>query len=274
MADLGFTLAHEHLKTWREITMLGFPQIYNEDLELEKVVNEVKAAESRGVKTICDATVPGVGRDIEFVQKVATKTNVNIIVATGFYALEYIHLPPYFQSKSVDVLADTFVREIRDGIGKTKVRAGFLKCVLDSNELTNDVEKVIRAVAKAHLQTGAPIMTHSNPGLMTGLKQQEIFRDEGVNLTRVFIGHHRDTDDIKYLKDFLGGGSFVGMDRFGGEVNVMSTEKRTAIVLKIWELGYADKIMLSQDYPCSSERWTPVKMRKFSVTNRTLFVSW
>jgi phosphotriesterase-related protein len=34
-----------------------------------------------------------------------------------------------------------------------------------------------------------------------GLDQQRIFREEGVDLSRVVIGHSGDTTDIEYLRN-------------------------------------------------------------------------
>ena len=87
-------------------------------------------------------------------------------------------------------MVDLFVREIREGIGETGVRAGILKCASDRPGITPGVERVLRAVAQAHRATGVPITTHTpTPPEPWGLEQQRIFAEEGVDLTRVVIGH-------------------------------------------------------------------------------------
>ena len=45
-----------------------------------------------------------------------------------------------------------FVRDIEEGIADTAVKAAFLKCAIDHPGLTRGVERVMRAVAKAHLR--------------------------------------------------------------------------------------------------------------------------
>ena len=47
------------------------------------------------------------------------------------------------------------------------MRAGMLKCAIDEDGLTTGVERVMRAVARAHLATGCPITVHTHPGTAT-----------------------------------------------------------------------------------------------------------
>ena len=67
-------------------------------------------------------------------------------------------------------------------------------------------------------QTGVPISTHTHAATRRGLEQQRIFTEEGVDLSRVVIGHCGDTTDIGYLEELIGNGSYIGMDRFGLDI--------------------------------------------------------
>jgi len=69
--------------------------------------------------------------------------------------------------------------------------------------ITPGVERVLRAVAQAHKRTGVPISTHTHAGLRRGLEQQRIFEEEGVDLSRVIIGHSGDSTDIGYLEELI-----------------------------------------------------------------------
>jgi phosphotriesterase-related protein len=253
---------------WREEVAVQFPSAFDEASQLKYTVAQVKAAQSRGVKTIVDPTVAGLGRDIAFIQKIVKETNIRVIVATGYYTTSV--LTPYFRFRSVEHMADFFVKDIEEGIQKTGVRAAFLKCVTDSAGFTPDVEKVLRAVAKAHKKTGAPIMTHSFPKNRSGLKQQDIFKEEGVDLSRVLIGHSGDSDDIEYLKEIVNRGSFIGMDRYGGHINEISTSTRNGTVVKMCNLGYADRMMLSQDFSCCSDSFSSEIIQHSWVPGRSL----
>ncbi len=58
-------------------------------------------------------------------------------------------------------------------------------------------------------------MTHSHAPSETGLKQQDILAAEGVDLSRVLIGHSGDSDDLDYLMKLIERGSFIYFERQG-----------------------------------------------------------
>lgn len=247
-SELGLTLIHEHMRVRSESVYVQFPHLYNEEKEFARAVEQVSKVKKLGVKTICDPTVMELGRDIRFIERVSRKTGVQIIAATGIYSYHYI--PPHFQNRGIDYMADLFVRDMEVGIQNTSIKAGFLKCATDAQGITPDVEKVIRAVARAHKRTGAPIMTHSHPATGTGLKQLEILLGEGVDPKRVLIGHTGDTDNTEYILKVLDYGAFIGMDRYG-LTKECTTENRNTTVIELAKQGYADRMFLSQDHCCT-----------------------
>ena len=89
-------------------------------------------------------------------------------------------------------------------------------------------------------------MTHSNPFDGTGRDQQDVFEAEGVDLTRVVIGHSGDTDDLDYLMGLMDRGSIIGMDRYGTKIGA-DTEKRTDVIAELCSRGYADRMVVSHD---------------------------
>ena len=111
-------------------------------------------------------------------------------------------------------MTDLFVRDITVGIGQTGVRANVIKCATEP-EMHPMNERVLRASARAHRATGVPICTHTYPANRTGLDQQRVFKEEGVDLGRTVIGHSDDSDDIAYLEQIIQNGSYCGMDRIG-----------------------------------------------------------
>jgi len=154
-----------------------------------------------------------------------------------------------------EFMADMFVRDIEEGIAGTGVRAAILKCATDQPGVTPGVERVLRAVAQAHRRTGVPISTHTHAHTERGLEQQRIFEEEGVDLSRVVIGHSGDTTDIAYLEKLIANGSYIGMDRFGIDV-LLGFEDRVNTVAKMCELGHAGKMVLSHDAACFND-WLP-----------------
>jgi phosphotriesterase-related protein len=246
---------HEHVFIMITEIMQNYPEGWGDEARREadavKRLNELKAA---GVDTIVDLTVIGLGRYIPRIARVAAATELNIVVATGLYT--YNDVPMYFHYlgpgaplDGPEIMTDMFVRDIEQGIADTGIKAGILKCATDEPGVTPGVERVLRAVAQAHRRTGVPISTHTHAGLRRGLEQQRIFTEEGVDLSRVIIGHSGDTTDTDYLEELISNGSYLGMDRFGVDV-LLPFEDRVNTLARMCERGHADKMVLSHDANC------------------------
>jgi len=257
-AQLGRTLMHEHVFVLSTESEQDYPGPWGDEeqrvADAVARLNELKAA---GIDTIVDLTVVGLGRYIPRIQRVAAATGLNIVVATGLYT--YNDVPHFFHFRGPNTLmggpetmVDMFVKDITEGIAGTGVKAAILKCATDEPGLTPGVERVLRAVAKAHRATGVPISTHTHVQTRRGLDQQRIFSDEGVDLGRVVIGHTGDSTDIAYIEEIISNGSFVGMDRFGIDV-LLPFEDRVKTVATLCERGHADKMVLSHDAACVND---------------------
>ena len=259
--QLGVTLMHEHVFVLSAEIMQNFPEPWgDEEKRVGDAITRLNELKARGVDTIVDLTVIGLGRYIPRIQRVAASTELNIIAATGIYTYNDVPLYFHFQGPGTELggpemMVAMFVKDIEEGIAGTSVKAAILKCATDRPGVTHGVERVLRAVAQAHLRTGVPISTHTHAATERGLEQQRIFKEEGVDLSRVIIGHSGDTTDIAYLEKLIAGGSYIGMDRFGIDV-LLPFEDRVNTVAKMCELGYAEKMVLSQDAACFND-WLP-----------------
>lgn len=251
--ELGLTLVHEHVRFRDEAVAEQWPGRYDDQLELDAALLAVNDAKDRGVRTIVDPTAMFGGRDVRFMKRVADETGVRIVACTGIYSYDY--LPHYFENRDIDVMADHFVEDIEIGCQGTDIRAAFLKCAADAAGVTEHVEKIHRACARASLKTGAPIMAHSMPAVGTGPRQVEIFREEGVEMHKVQIAHCGDTDDIAYIEGLLEQGVYVGLDRYGLEM-YLPIDKRNATAAELLRRGHAERLMISQDF-CASIDWFP-----------------
>jgi phosphotriesterase-related protein len=256
--ELGLVLAHEHVRFRDEAVVAQWPGRYDEQAELDAALEAVAAAKSKGVETIVDATAMFGGRDVRFMKQVADQTGVRIIACTGIYSYDY--LPQYFENRDVDAMADHFVADIEDGIQGTGIKAAFLKCAADEAGVTENVEKIHRAVARASLRTGAPIMAHSMPAVGTGPRQVEIFAEEGVDLSRVQIAHCGDTEDLDYIEGLLASDVYVGLDRYGLEM-FLPIDKRNATAAELLRRGHAERMIISQDY-CATIDWYPAEAKE------------
>ncbi|MCB0930955.1 MAG: phosphotriesterase-related protein [Mycobacterium sp.] len=270
-SDLGVTLMHEHVFVLSTEIMANFPEGWgDEDARERAAVDKLNALKAVGVDTIVDLTVIGLGRYIPRIQRIAQRTDLNIVVATGVYT--YNDVPMYFHFNGPgtmldgpDPMVDMFVRDITEGIADTGVKAAILKCATDEPGVTPGVERVLRAVSAAHRATGVPITTHTHAGTRRGLEQQRIFAEEGVDLGRVIIGHSGDTTDLDYLEELIAAGSYLGMDRFGLD-NLLSFEDRVDTVARMCERGHANRMVLAHDASCYID-WLPEAAVPFALPN-------
>jgi phosphotriesterase-related protein len=252
-SKLGAVLMHEHIFTFHS-DMFGDYSWSGADEFVSGAIDKLRQLKSLGFDSLVDLTVFGLGRDVQRVADIAAAASFNVIAATGIYT--YCDLPLYFRANVMDngpgFIEDLFVREIESGIGTTGIKAAIMKVATDKPGLTPDVELLLRATSRAHLRTGTPISTHSSPSNESGLIQQRIFKEEGVDLSRVVIGHSGDTTDIDYLERLIEGGSYLGMDRFGNLRNG-TLEGRVTTVAELCGRGYADRMVLSHDANCGGD---------------------
>jgi phosphotriesterase-related protein len=256
-SGLGTVLMHEHVFVLNEEIRQNYPELWDEDEQVATAVARLQALKDRGVDTIADPTVVGLGRDIRRVARVNEQVGLNIIPATGLYT--YGDVPFFFRFRSArggdETMVGMFTRDITAGIAGTSIRAGFLKCAIEE-ELTPGVERVLKAVAEAHKRTGVPIMVHTSPGHGTGLVAQQVLRGEGVDLGRVLLAHSGDSADLDYLHRLIDGGSYLGMDRFGLDV-LLPTDQRVATIAKLAAEGYAGRMVLAHDAACHIDWFAP-----------------
>jgi phosphotriesterase-related protein len=256
--SLGTTLMHEHVFVLNEEFRQNYPGDWDETDRVDDAIAKLTALSDRGCQTIADPTVLGLGRDIHRIRRVADRVPLNIVVATGLYT--YNELPFYFRYRlpradGLDPMARMFIGDLTAGIADTGVKAAFLKCAIDDQGLTPGVERAMRAVCRAHKETGAPITVHTHPASGTGRDVLRVLRGEGADLSRVVLGHSGDTTDLDYLTEMADSGCLLGMDRFGIDI-ITPFEGRVQTVAALCERGYAGSMVLSHDASCHID-WFP-----------------
>jgi len=277
-AELGFTLVTETIFNVTPEISANWPDISlgsGERLEghIRNAIEILTEASRHGVDTIVDRVIPGLGRDVRNVKRIAEAVPLNIIVCTGVYT--WRDLPHTFMFREEFgfeepgdfTMEELFVRDIEEGIANTGVRAGMVKIVSDHFGLTPGVELGMRAGARAHRRTGVPLTTHTNEGARTGLVQQKLLEEEGVDLSRTIIGHMDKTPREASLDEFaalMDKGSYIAFDMVGvpqlpagenvpeTEISLADAELRISRIAALCERGYADRLLVSHDSCC----WT------------------
>jgi phosphotriesterase-related protein len=260
-SELGPTYMHEHVFVLSPEVQVNYPSEWgSEDDRVADAVSKLKALAAQGIKSIVDPTVIGLGRYIPRIQRIAEQVpELNIIPATGAYTYDQVPFFFYYRGPALsaavgmdvpDPMVDMFVNDITEGIADTGVKAAFLKCAIDHKGMTDGVARVMRAVGRAHRQTGAPITVHTHPGSQTGWDVKKLLcEEEGVDPTRVVLGHSGDSTDVDHLSALADEGFILGMDRFG--INVETTfESRADTVVELCRRGYADRMVLAHDAAC------------------------
>ncbi|MCY3811430.1 MAG: phosphotriesterase-related protein [Gammaproteobacteria bacterium] len=241
--DLGFTLMHEHVMVSASGMYRSYPDLLGPNRE-QRAIERLKEAKAAGIDTFVDATTFDLGRDPELLRTVSEASGVNIVNVTGWW----LDVPRFIRNVSPNQMAREFVRDIEEGFRGTDIKAGVLKCAADFEGVTPDLEIMARGVARAHNETGVPIMVHSYPTGHVARRQIAIFKEEGVDLERVKIDHSNDTTDTEYLKWILDQGCFLGLDRYPG--HLVSPHMRTVTMKALIDSGYAERLCPAHDCIC------------------------
>jgi len=257
-SELGTTLPHEHIVIIEPEALANWGHAYgacywDEEVRVADAIARLTEVREAGIRTIVDPTAPGLGRYIPRIQRINEAVDLNIVVASGLYA--FLGLPNFLAYREVDAIAGLFVREIREGIDDTGVKAAFLKCAVEAHGLVGDVPRILAAVAAASVETGAPVMVHTNAAARTGLAALETLTAAGVDPARILIAHMGDSNDMDYLREVAASGAWLGLDRFGID-HFNSTAERIRTLLSLLDEGYARRIHLSHDAACFLDFFT------------------
>ncbi len=242
-SELGFTLMHEHVMVAASGLYDYYPDLLGDNRE-ERAIDCLKKAKAGGIDTMVDATTFDLGRNAPMLQRVSEASGVKIINTTGWW----LDVPRFLNGVSANQMAREFIKDIEEGFRGTDVKAGIIKCAADRDGVTPDLEVMARAAARTQVATGLPMMVHSFPTGQVARRQIKIFKEEGVDLTRVKIDHCNDTTDTEYLKWILDQGCFLGLDRYPGAL--VSPHMRTVTLKRLMDDGYGDRLCPAHDCIC------------------------
>ncbi len=245
--DLGFTLTHEHpyCRLRQAEHRYDFPdQVEDDDL----IVAEVGAFATLGGRSLVDLTTPQIGRSPEKLVALAERTGLNIVMGCGWYR-EYYYLPEdRLDRRQVPELADALIREIEEGVGERRIRPGVIGEMGSEKPWVSPVEERGRAGPRgAHRATGLAIGALHAIGPVAP-QQLAILEDEGVDMSRVAVGHCETMPSVDYLTALLARGVFLVFDNCGQYRTLGQFEADIlALIRRLVEAGHADRLLLSHD---------------------------
>lgn len=248
---LGFTLTHEHL--------FGQPpaEVAEDDLCLASEADAVKAMQAYktvGGNALVEMTTPDYGRDVCALKRISEASGVHILAATGFNQAKFADR--HSEGLSEEALTEWMVAEVTEGVQEpppfickgsspTLIQAGVIKGSSSLGGPTRAEEKVLRAVARAHLRTGAPVSTHTEKATWA-LEQASFLLEHGVKPEKLLIGHLDFRPDPSYLAEIASLGVYLGLDQFS-KVKYLADAERVKLVVSLFEQGFGDQLLLSGD---------------------------
>jgi 5-phospho-D-xylono-1,4-lactonase len=242
--ELGPTYAHEHLLT----RPAGEHVRDDPDLVLgdeQRAAAELRLFLQAGGRALVEATTAELGRDAVGLRRLAQRTRVHVVAATG-------HVCEYYWRGALDLddtpereLVSRLVRDLTEGMDGTDVRAGVVKVGSSLDRVTEPEHRMIRAAAAAQRETGASITTHTTAGT-AAIQQVRALEAAGADLSHVCVGH---LDRRLVWDDHLAlarTGVFLGYDCVGKEQYQPDAE-RVRFIVRLAEAGHARQVLLAGD---------------------------
>jgi phosphotriesterase-related protein len=201
------------------------------------MAEELGSAERDGVACIVDAGLEGTGMDLSFIREAARLSGLPIVKGAGFYT------EPFYPERVATMTEDQIIRALVEQADTYP--AGVFGEIGSWDEITAVERRVFRAVGKAHVETNLSIFTHTGIPGKSALEQLDILEDEGVDPSRVTIGHlgNLNDPDVYVHKTLCRRGAFVGFDRQGGRGDAQVVP----LVMALLDAGFADHVLISGD---------------------------
>jgi phosphotriesterase-related protein len=248
-ASLGVTLPHEHtqIALWHVPARWDYWQLTKDE---PIVLDELEAFRAAGGSALVDLTLPGVGRDPDWLARIARGSGLHVVMGCGWYRGAYYPLEARIDRRAVDDLADELVREATDGDGATGIRPGIIGEIgTDKPWVSAQEERVHRAAARAARRTGLAVTTH---GVLSavGLDQLRILEEEGLDPARVVIGHADSYPVLEHHLAIVERGASVEFDFLGMSFTAQERHGEPRVIELLCELlarGHVERVLLSQD---------------------------
>ncbi len=243
-----------HIGIIGELRMDPFVNLDNCALNDEPLaIDELMTFFHAGGRTVVDPTCRGIGRNPDALVRISDSTGLNIIMGGGYY-LHTSH-PPALRSMSSDDIADEIVAEAHHGVGDTGVRNGLIGEIGVSGDFTAEEEKSLRGAARAQRRSELPLMVHLPAWYRHGHRVLDIIGEEGGNLRHTILCHMNPSgEDVEYQTSLAARGAFIEYDMLGMDywyadqgVQCPSEEDNARAIKRLIDLGFLDRILLSQD---------------------------
>ena len=237
----GITLIHEHI-TIDLSAVKNNPDCFLDCFD--ETLKEFKTLYDLGVRNIVDVTADGMGRNVDYVNRIAKQSGINILQSTGYYKEPF--LPENVYNDSISVLAEKMVKEIEEGIDGTSTKAQVIGEIGTSKDIMEELErKVFEAAIIAAKQTNTVISTHTSLGTL-GIEQAQFFLDNGMDPKKIIIGHQDLCEDLDQIRTIIDMGFYLAFDTVGKN-NYFPDLERAQYLKLLQDENRVDQVCLSMD---------------------------
>jgi len=234
----------------------------------EVMTAEMKEFKTSGGDALVDMSAPGLRSNIPAIKIISEKSGVHVVTTTGLYTED--SWPEKFRDMTIEQYMDYMLKEVKEGIDDTGIKAGHLKVAI--TDLSKQQENLLRAAARISSETGMSLTIH--PGFIVGSDSSRIVKilfEEDMKLERLIIAHLQQfvvECDLKklvedpsswglrldYARNLLDQGVNLSIDTFGhywdaellGFVRPTEWQKLAALLALIKE-GYSTQLLLGTD---------------------------
>lgn len=243
VSELGTTLEHEHiLVDFIGADSTGYHRWVHSEV-IDKALPFLEEIRDHGCRTFIDCTPAYIGRDPVLLRKLSEETGLNIITNTGWYgAKDDLFIPARAFEMSAEEIAGEWITEFREGIEGTGILPGFIKIGVNPDDVLSPMhEKLIRAAALTHLETGLVIKSHTGPA-PPAFRQLEILQEMGVPAD-AFIWTHAQRGTVEDWTRAAGMGAWVSLDNVNEKNHLKHLENLQAMK----SAGLLGRLLISHD---------------------------
>lgn len=202
---------------------------------------EVRAAQAVGVTAIVEATPAGVGRRADAIEAISRATGMPFALATGVYREPWV--PDWVMESSSAGLTEWMLGELQDRIAGSETPAAWIKLSAGDDAMTEEEERILRAAARAAVETGCAIGSHTTRAEVVET-QLGVLEAEGFPAERFVWIHSQAESDPARRREIARRGCWVEFDWIG----LWPTDEEYAVMVEdLVDAGHADRILVSQD---------------------------
>jgi len=247
-AELGVTDAHDHL-------LMSSPAMRGQELDdVERTIDEVRAARGSGIRSIVELTPIGLGRRPELLRRVSATAGLPIIAATGFH--RDVHYPSghWALEAPVDLLAERVTRDLLEGMHPSDwegnapldaARAGVIKTGASYHHISAAERRRLVAAAIGSRASGAAIVVHAEIGTC-GHEIVALLEGEGVPTHRVVLAHMDRNPDVELHADLAAGGVTLVYDTVG-RIKYRPDSVLLDLIAEMVAAGHGERLLVGLD---------------------------